>query len=274
MFMKFELHCHSFYSKGEKIPCEGLNSPKQIIRRAKNIGLDGIALTDHKVITGLKQAEKEAKKQRIIFIPGIELQTKAGHLIGLGVNEKIKNFLSLDETIDKIHEQGAITIAPHPFDIKGDGIRDEISKVDIVEVFNALNIDKLSNYLTEKKVNNKPVVVGTDAHSLEMIGYCLNLINANDMDSVLKQIKKKKVKFEKNYIPLNVIIDWSRERLIRSNIDVLNYINENYWFPKNRIAKTLLNKFIESESKIWGILATFSLNLSRIYGTFRLMPYF
>ena len=146
--MKFELHCHSYYSVGTKIVWEGLNSPKEMIKAAKRKGLSGIAITDHDSNRSWKQAREIAKKEGMIFIPGIEISSRKGHIIGLGLNDFIKKDLSIDETIERIHEQGGIAVASHPFDIKGEGIRENYKKADAVEVFNALNVDQLSNRFT------------------------------------------------------------------------------------------------------------------------------
>ena len=270
--MKFELHCHSMYSKQGKIPWEGFGRPKEIIRTAKKIGLNGIALTDHSTIRGWSEAKKEAKKQEIIFIPGVEIKSKSGHLIALGISEYIKDNLSVEETVELIHEQGGLCVSPHPFDIRGDGIRNEIRKVDAVEVFNSLNLDGLSNRIANKKSDElkKPKVVGSDAHDLNMIGTSINFINAYDLDSLLKEIKKGNVQFKREYIPINIIIEWTKKRLIYSYKDVLNYIDLNYSFPKAWLAKNLLNRFINSESSFWEYFAKFGLNLSRIYSFFRI----
>ncbi|NOZ81810.1 MAG: PHP domain-containing protein [Candidatus Micrarchaeota archaeon] len=274
--MRFELHCHSYYSKGEKIPREALPSPREIAKRVSALGFQGFALTDHKVTTGLEEAKKAARKFGLVFIPGVEIQTREGHLIALGINEPVKNGLSLDETLDEIKSQGAISVAPHPYDIKGEGIKDGIKKVDVVEVFNSLNIDKLANLVSRYKVRRlgKPCVCGSDAHTLEMIGTCFNEIDAWDCDSALVEIKAGRVLRTERYTPLSVIVNWSRKRLEASYQDVIDYINRNYRFPKNRIAAYLLRKFVNSESRIWNVLAHLSLNLSRIYGGFKILTYF
>ncbi len=271
--MKFELHCHSFYSKGERIPCEGTASPKQIIMSAKKKALDGIALTDHNTTTGLKSARAEAKKHGIIFIPAIEVNTLSGHVIGLGINENIKRGLSLDETLDKIRAQGAVSVAPHPFDLKGEGIKHDFWKADAVEIFNALNIDKISNFFAMWKAKC-PAVCGSDAHTPEMIGFSTVMIDCDTAEVALKKIKKGRVEMEKNYIPLEMIVRWSRERMKRSQQELIKYADKNYFFPKNFVAKALLKRFVNSKSALpWNVLANISLNISRIYGIFKLLTY-
>lgn len=273
--MRFELHCHSCYSKGKKIPCEGLAKPEEIIRRAKKIGLSGIAITDHETTEAWKTASNEAKKQGIIFIPAVELQTKSGHLIALGITEPVENFLSVEESIESIHEAGGIAVAPHPFDIRGQGIGNFAFKTDAVEIFNSLNIDKISNRFVLSKFKNSeiPKVVGSDAHTLDMIGHSLNIMDADDVDSVLKNIIKGRVVFETRYIQMNDVINWARGRLRRSQKEVLEYMNSHYSFPKAWLYRKLLKKFLRTGNAPWIMLAEISLNASRIYGILKILSY-
>lgn len=273
--MRFELHCHSNYSKGRKIPCEALARPEDIIRKAKSIGLSGIAITDHETTESWKSASNEAKKQGIIFIPGLELQTKTGHLIALGITEPVKNFLSLEESMDRIHEVGGIAVAPHPFDLRGEGLGNFAFKTDAVEIFNSMNIDKISNRFASSKFKKSgiPEVVGSDAHTLEMIGQSVNIIDANDVDSVLKNILKGKVLFETKYIQMNDIINWARVRLRASRKEVLEYSDSHYSLPKRWLYRKLLKKFLRTSNAPWWALAQMSLQVSRVYGILKILSY-
>jgi len=65
--MRFEIHSHSIYSNLRLIDC--INNPKDLIQRAADLGLSGIALTDHESLSGhvdWLEAEKELKEQRRI----------------------------------------------------------------------------------------------------------------------------------------------------------------------------------------------------------------
>jgi len=277
MDSKFELHCHSYYSKGKKIPWEGIPSPSEIIKHAKKIGLSGIALTDHNSIDGLKEAEAEAKKLGIVFIPGIEINSEKGHIIGLGINEKVERGLSVDETIEKIHSQGGIAVAPHPFDGEKYGIRAEMVKADAVEVFNSFDIDRLGNFLTSRKAERLGLkkVVGSDAHAVEMIGNSFIKTDADDMDSVLKNIKQGSVELEKRYIETWKIIKWLRERMERSRPEMLDYINKNYSKPKAAVSDFLLNQFLKKpESMFWRGLMALGVNVYFMKSVLKPTSYF
>ena len=63
--------------------------------------------------------------------------------------------MSLEETLDEIKSQGAISCAAHPFAVSN-GIRDRARMCDLIESFNSNNVDIFSNIVAEKfsKDNN------------------------------------------------------------------------------------------------------------------------
>ncbi len=271
----FEIHCHTYYSRGTKIPWEGLPSPEDVIRKAKSIGLSGIAVTDHGNTKSWERAKKEAKNQDIVFIPGEEIETRQGHVTALGISEHIKNGLSVPETIDLVHEQGGIAVAVHPYDMRGFGIKDLFLKADAVEVFNALSLDRVSNWFTRKKAEGSgmPMVAGSDAHSLEMIGYARNIARDAGLDSFLKEIKKGEIKTEYEYVPLALMNDWIRQRFINSYADVISYINTRYSMPKAWLAKNMIRRYIVSTGSFWNALGKLGIVFSSVYAGLKVFSY-
>ena len=79
--------------------------------------LDVIAVTDHDDIGGALMARElhAARSYQFEFVPGIEVTTRSGHLLGLWVDEPVPSFRSLSETVAKIHRLGGLAIIPHPF---------------------------------------------------------------------------------------------------------------------------------------------------------------
>jgi predicted metal-dependent phosphoesterase TrpH len=275
MFSRFELHCHSNYSKGATIPSEGIPSPRDIVRRARDIGLSGVAITDHSSIGSWDSARKEARKQGMMFIPGIELETQEGQVIGLGISEYIKEGLPLDEALDQIRAQGGVSIAPHPFDIRGHGIRNKIRNLDVVEAFNSLCTDRIVNRFAEMKARRlgQPMVCGSDAHTLDMLGVAPNLVEAQDLDSLLRAIKKRGAEMVKRYIPIREIVEWNRQRFAKSYDYMMGYMKERYSRPMLWVSRGLLNTFIESKSNFWTLTAKASLPFLGLYGSIRLLRY-
>jgi predicted metal-dependent phosphoesterase TrpH len=74
-----DLHTHSTAS-------DGIYSPTELLRRAKDIGLRVLALTDHDSTGGLEEAAQAAAALDIDFIPGIEINTDVAggevHVLG------------------------------------------------------------------------------------------------------------------------------------------------------------------------------------------------
>jgi len=276
MFGRFELHCHTHYSKGRKIPCEALHSPAEMVKEAKRKGLSGIAITDHINNKSWKEAEETAQALGMIFIPGIEIESKQGHILGLGLSDMVASGLSVDETMDKIHEQGGVSVAAHPFDLRGLGLQHDMNKADIAEAFNAMSIDRISNVFTARRARalEMPIMAGSDAHTKQMLGTATTSIDAYDADSIIRELKKGNTQLNKNYIPMNLLIDWAKQRMTISYEDILLYIKKNYPAPKAWLSEALLHKFLFSRHTKWyNALARFGMSCSVLYGGIKAITY-
>ena len=58
-----DLHLHSSAS-------DGRYPPREVLRRAHGVGLTAVALTDHDTVAGNAEAEKEARRLQLRFLPG------------------------------------------------------------------------------------------------------------------------------------------------------------------------------------------------------------
>ena len=67
--MDFDMHIHSTAS-------DGVFTPQQLVKWAKDKGLSGIAITDHDSVDGLDEAIKYGKEYGIKVVPGIEISCK------------------------------------------------------------------------------------------------------------------------------------------------------------------------------------------------------
>lgn len=81
--MGLDLHTHSTASDGRL-------SPAELVKQARQLGLDGIALTDHDTIGGLKEALQTGDAVGLAVVPGIELTTdfrdEEVHILGYGID--------------------------------------------------------------------------------------------------------------------------------------------------------------------------------------------
>lgn len=88
-----DLHTHSYIS-------DGVSNPKEIVRLAKEAGLNAVAITDHDSIDGLKEAKAEADRLGITLVNGIEFSVKYDtnrqlHILGLGIDPENEAFLQI-----------------------------------------------------------------------------------------------------------------------------------------------------------------------------------
>ncbi len=208
--MKIDLHTHSIYSK------DGLDSPRLMIKYAKKKKLDMLAITDHNTLLGSIVAKKIDPE---FIVSGYEISTKDGDIIALGVDEYIESYLSAEETIERIHEVGGIAVAVHPYALFRRGVGNLITKLpfDAVEVMNGCDILGLSNRRTKKVLSSVGMhnwVAGTDAHSADSVGYTYTVVEANNEDEVLHEIKRGKTCIGGRTVPFSRIISMLRRRYI------------------------------------------------------------
>lgn len=89
-----DLHTHTNQS-------DGTNSPTQLIQLAKQIGLAGIAITDHDTIGGWEEAFAAGKKHNVLVVPGVEISSIWGnkdiHVLGYYVTPDDAFLSELDQ---------------------------------------------------------------------------------------------------------------------------------------------------------------------------------
>ncbi len=164
-----------------------------------------MAVTDHNQVDG---ARRIAGETDFLVIPGIEVSSLHGHIVGLNVQEIIPRDLSADETVDRIHAAGGIAIACHPFALfKGSIGKHVTAKFDAVETMNASSfpfgsVTRRANELAERL--RLPKVAGTDAHYGPVIGCAYTLIEAeSNVEDIVKAIAKGRC------APAGNAISWS-----------------------------------------------------------------
>ncbi|WP_419873011.1 PHP domain-containing protein [Candidatus Pristimantibacillus sp. PTI5] len=86
-----DLHTHTTAS-------DGLHSPAENVKLAKEAGLSAIAITDHDTVAGVAEALLEGEKLGIVVVPGVEVSTVAAgtdiHILGYYTNNTDEKWLS------------------------------------------------------------------------------------------------------------------------------------------------------------------------------------
>lgn len=173
---------------------------------SKKQSLDGVAIVDHDTIDGL---DEFSKIKDLLIIPGVEVTTSQGHILGINVSSSIRSGLSFTQTIDEIHDIGGLAIAAHPTAwIKGASKEKLMANLNALEVINASAIPFMLSTRKNKEIAlkfNLPQVGGSDAHYAPEIGMAYTSIKAStNVDSVVDAIMKGAVTPFGRSIPYNV----------------------------------------------------------------------
>lgn len=212
MLGKADLHVHTRYSGLTRVYFlrfpDSISHPSEIVKMAERRHLNVLCVTDHNSIRGAVEARKSATSVEIVA--GSEIATLDGDLLGIFLTEDVPKGLPAEETIDKIHEQGGLAIAPHPFSSQAFSLGLKIAelKIDGVELFNAAHRDGYTNDAAQIIAKNLDVafVGGSDAHAANMVGNAYTQFDGKSAEDLRKAILARKTSFAGEPTPLRDMI--------------------------------------------------------------------
>ena len=186
MTIRIDLHVHSMYSADSTI------RPEQLPLYARKRGLDGVAVTDH---DRLDSALKMSRESNFLILPGMEVTSLDGHIVGLNLKESVPKGLTAEETVDRIHDAGGIAIACHPSALfKGSLGERTTSRFDAIEVINSSAIPFRYSVRHSEELASRlgiPRVAGSDAHYGPEIGCAYTEVKAElAAEDIVSAIKK------------------------------------------------------------------------------------
>jgi hypothetical protein len=106
-----EIHAHTLAS-------DGMVSATDLVRAAAAIGLDVLCITDHDTISDLGPAIDAGHSLGVDVVRGEEVTASFPpgiHILGLFLDRQIRMHMSVEDTIDAIHDAGGLAIIAHPF---------------------------------------------------------------------------------------------------------------------------------------------------------------
>jgi len=166
--IRSDLHNHTHFSR------DSILSPRDLVRRANDVGLGCVAVTDHNTIRGGLAVREIADFPVIV---GEEARSEDGEILGLFLTEDIPEGLPAAETIARIKDQGGIVGIPHPFDSLRSALREEtmtdlIAQIDFIEGLNSRIIFPLHNKRAVEfaRKHDRPVSAASDAHCARELG--------------------------------------------------------------------------------------------------------
>jgi predicted metal-dependent phosphoesterase TrpH len=188
-----ELHAHSDASYDGRDPVEAL------LERARAVGLDALAVTDHDEFDASRRAADLAPEYGLVGIRGLEVSSAAGHVLAFGIDEAVPPGLSFEVTVDRIHDQGGLAVVPHPFQEMRSGVLanvrpEDLTRADAIEVYNSRLITGRSNRQARRfaREAGMPMTAGSDAHVTDMVGRAVTRVDADERTgaSILDGIRR------------------------------------------------------------------------------------
>lgn len=93
-------------------------TPKQLVTAAKEAGLDLIAICDHDTMRNAAAVRDCGEEIGLGVVMGQEITTRfpaKTHCMGWFLEKPVRSSMSLEDTVDAIHDQGGLAVIPHPF---------------------------------------------------------------------------------------------------------------------------------------------------------------
>ena len=106
--MLMDLHMHE-----KRNSADSFISLEEIVFRAREMGLDGICITDHDSMGLVDFAAEYAKKQNFPIIVGVEYLSLDGDITAFGIKDFPKVRIPAQDFIDLVHAQGGVCSAAH-----------------------------------------------------------------------------------------------------------------------------------------------------------------
>jgi hypothetical protein len=187
--LKIDMHVHTVGSPD----AHTIQADLPTIIRAR--GLDGVAITEHNNF--------DPPKLDALILPGMEISSSDGHIVALGIEERIPARLPADETIQQIHKQDGVAIIPHPYDPVCECVKIARLKTtpDAVETVNADALSfSISNWLARRDAAKFKLsqVGGSDSHIPQTIGDAYTVVDSGstNVKDILEAIRAGRVRAE------------------------------------------------------------------------------
>ncbi len=167
--MIIDLHFHTeLYSACSRMTlAEGL-------KRAGEIGLDGVCITEHDVFHERGNIDLLAREFGVKVFVGTEIYSSNGDILCFGLDRIPEEQIPASELVGRVSAMGGATIAAHPFRNNFRGIGELITALPdltAVEAFNGnTSMEDNLRALDHARERGIPVTGSSDAHRADRVG--------------------------------------------------------------------------------------------------------
>ncbi|MEQ8676638.1 MAG: PHP domain-containing protein [Aggregatilineales bacterium] len=232
IYGRADLHMHTSASDGASSVAELLNYVNQYTR------LDVIAITDHDKLDASLWAYEHADRYPFDIIPGVEVTSCDGHVLGLWVTKPIPRLMSLEDTVQAIHEQNGLAILAHPYHFQVSAVArswwqytrypERLLEINLdgLEVHNAGILVPGENMLARCLGHYLKIAVtgSSDAHTLGAIGSGTTIFSGRSAGDLRQALINNKTIAEGRAWPL---IDYWRYLRISTHDTSSEFLAEN-----------------------------------------------
>lgn len=195
--MTFDLHIHtSRYSPDSVI------DPFQLVRRAVELGLSGIVITEHDALWSEEELDElRAAAPELVVLGGCEVSGRQGHVLVYGISDltKLAPGVGWAELCDEVHRQGGVAVAAHPNRFGQDFdacLARTCAQLDGIEVMSK-NMDHELRHRTAQILKANPLFTtlgNSDAHEIHQLATCVTdfdaeIRNSGDLVAAIRERK-------------------------------------------------------------------------------------
>jgi predicted metal-dependent phosphoesterase TrpH len=172
--MKFDMHLHTTrHSPDSRMDA------LVMCRRAREIGLDGVVITEHDWLW--TEPELEVLRELhpdLVILAGIEVSAREGHFLVYGVTDpfRVPAGTPVAELCREVHRQGGAVVAAHPFrwgQPFGDILRRNRPDLDGLELMSSNMDAECRARAAEVQAQHGFAGLGnSDAHHEDTLGFC------------------------------------------------------------------------------------------------------
>jgi predicted metal-dependent phosphoesterase TrpH len=169
-----DLHCHTKYSGDNSL------DPSELIRAARERGLDAVCITEHDSFFASEPVEKTAEREGFLVFRGVEINTDKGHILAYGVNDDSWRddnayYSRITSVRPKVKDCGGILVPAHPFRSFGAGSASgslvDMNYIAAVEILNGENTKHENAQAAEAWGKlDLPGTGGSDCHFASKVG--------------------------------------------------------------------------------------------------------